>query len=227
MADLCCVCDNLTSPKLRRLITGSTFPAQILHLIEQEFHTGNKQSKFICNTCFNTLNKVSKLDQDIATKIPILKNERESLMGTLKRKDHKTPEKIVNKVEMDTLSPCPSKAPIFQFHSPVPVKKENHGHELILRLIPATDMQINMSSSYQCHQSMHVKKKENHLLELLSAPSQQINTSSNDQCHQSMHVKKKKRTIYLNFFPGCFQRQASRSVRAAVICVIRQYSVRF
>ncbi|XP_033745060.1 uncharacterized protein LOC117337649 [Pecten maximus] len=86
--ETCRVCHNQLPAKSRRIIFGPTFNVfdQLSQVIGYVALQTDGKSKYVCGFCFTKLNKLSKIDFDLVTKLETLKNEKQKLVSELRDK---------------------------------------------------------------------------------------------------------------------------------------------
>jgi hypothetical protein len=84
----CRLCHGVLPKKQRRTIFGATFGVydQLLEILDYIPHPNDGKGLYICGFCWNKLNKLCKIENDIKTKVEKLKNDRLLLINDLRRK---------------------------------------------------------------------------------------------------------------------------------------------
>lgn len=87
-AVVCRICSCVLPAKNRRKIFSESFHVkeQLKEVLGQNLSTLDECSQYVCYKCFNKLNRLSKIDFDINSRIYILKKERETIITDLKAK---------------------------------------------------------------------------------------------------------------------------------------------
>ncbi|OWF42987.1 hypothetical protein KP79_PYT23899 [Mizuhopecten yessoensis] len=135
--ETCRLCHESLPKKHRRTIFSDTFTVstQLCEVLGYNVHSNDGMQKYICGYCFTKLNKLSKIEHDIAHRLEALNSERHSLLRELRSKylkfhaDARLPNvSTLNKQEEETCVPSvitPSKQHLKKhkiIHSPTPRK---------------------------------------------------------------------------------------------------------
>jgi hypothetical protein len=121
---LCRLCHGILPKKQRRTIFGATFGVynQLLEILDYVPHPNDGKGQYVCSMCWNKLNKLCKIENDIKTKLESLKNDRVVLITDLRRKHRpqiRTPE---SKKHSIVHSPTPRKVKQLVTEKPKPAE---------------------------------------------------------------------------------------------------------
>ena len=89
MDEICRICHELLPKKHRRTIFGDTFSVfnALCTVIGYVPHPDDKISRYVCGYCFTKLNKLTKIEYDLAHRLDSLTAEKNALIITLRSKD--------------------------------------------------------------------------------------------------------------------------------------------
>lgn len=84
----CRLCHGILPKKQRRTIFSDTFGVfnQLCEVLDHVPQLNDDKGKYVCGFCWNKLNKLSKIEYDLKTKLEALKEERINLLKTLREK---------------------------------------------------------------------------------------------------------------------------------------------
>ena len=84
----CRLCHANLPKKQRRTIFSETFGVlnQLVDVIDEVPQPNDGHGNYVCGFCWNKLNRLSKIGHDLKTKLETLKEERLSLLKTLREK---------------------------------------------------------------------------------------------------------------------------------------------
>ncbi|XP_067684515.1 uncharacterized protein [Haliotis asinina] len=137
----CLLCHTNTSPRQRRDICGPTFGciSQLEQVLGRNINKNQGLGcNFVCLSCYVKLNKLCKIEDDIATKIQKLKDERFSVLAQLRLKhvsgdgspSHHRPE-----LSLPDESLASVQYPIAGMPSQCPFQKETEGRQSVTATI--------------------------------------------------------------------------------------------
>jgi hypothetical protein len=108
---VCRLCHDVLPKKQRRTIFGATFGVynQLLEILDYIPHPNDGKGLYICSFCWNKLNRLCKIENDIKTKVETLKNDRLLLIKDLRRKHRPTIATPESKKHAIVHSPTPRK----------------------------------------------------------------------------------------------------------------------
>lgn len=84
----CRLCHGILPKKQRRTIFSDSFGVfnQLCEVLDHVPQLNDDKGKYVCGFCWNKLNKLSKIEYDLKTKLEALKEERINLLKTLREK---------------------------------------------------------------------------------------------------------------------------------------------
>ena len=110
----CRLCHANLPKKQRRTIFSETFGVlnQLVEVIDEVPQRNDGHGNYVCGLCWNKFNRLSKIEHDLKTKLKALKEERLSLLKTLREKHGAQP----------FISLTPKSKKHYIVHSPTPRK---------------------------------------------------------------------------------------------------------